>query len=44
MKEAYLSGDVNLMYATDYARMDILYRYGGIYLDTDVELLKPLED
>lgn len=44
MKEAYLSGDVNLMYATDYARMDILYRYGGIYLDTDVELLKPLDE
>ncbi len=32
------------MYATDYARKDILYRYGGIYLDTDVELLKPLDD
>lgn len=32
------------MYATDYVRKDILYRYGGIYLDTDVELLKPLDD
>lgn len=32
------------MYATDYARKDILYRYGGIYLDTDVELLKPFDD
>lgn len=32
------------MYATDYARKDILYHYGGIYLDTDVELLKPLDD
>lgn len=28
----------------DYARLDILYRYGGIYFDTDVELVKPLDD
>ncbi len=32
------------MYATDYARKDILYRHGGIYLDTDVELLAPIDD
>lgn len=32
------------MYATDYARKDILYRYGGIYLDTDVELVGYLND
>lgn len=32
------------MYATDYARKDILYRYGGIYLDTDVELVGSLDD
>lgn len=32
------------MYATDYARKDILYTYGGIYFDTDVELLKPIDD
>lgn len=32
------------MYATDYVRKDILYRFGGIYLDTDVELLAPLDD
>lgn len=31
-------------FVTDVARLDILYRYGGIYLDTDVKLLKPLED
>lgn len=30
-------------YVSDYARMDILYRYGGIYLDTDVELLKNID-
>lgn len=31
------------MYATDYARKDILYQYGGIYLDTDVEILHSLD-
>ena len=31
-------------YVTDYARKDILYHYGGIYFDTDVEVIKPLED
>lgn len=30
-------------YVSDYARLDILYRYGGVYLDTDVELLKPID-
>lgn len=29
-------------FVSDYARMKILYEYGGIYLDTDVELLKSL--
>lgn len=31
-------------FVSDYARLDILYEYGGIYLDTDVELIKPLDD
>lgn len=31
-------------YVSDYARMKILYENGGIYLDTDVELLKPLPE
>lgn len=31
-------------FVSDYARFDILYQYGGIYFDTDVEVLKPLED
>ncbi len=30
-------------YVSDYARFYILNKYGGIYLDTDVELLKPLD-
>ena len=30
-------------YVSDYARLDILYQHGGIYLDTDVELLDRLD-
>lgn len=30
-------------FVTDYARLKIVYDHGGIYLDTDVELLKPLD-
>lgn len=31
-------------YVSDYARLDILYQYGGVYLDTDVELWKSMDD
>ena len=31
-------------FVSDYVRMYALYMYGGIYLDTDVELLKGLDD
>lgn len=31
-------------FVPDYARLDIIYRYGGIYLDTDVEVIKNLDD
>lgn len=31
-------------FLTDYVRLDIVYQNGGIYLDTDVELVKPLDD
>ena len=31
-------------FVRDYAGYDILYQYGGICLDTDVELLKPLDE
>lgn len=27
-------------FVPDYARLDIVYQYGGIYLDTDVEIIK----
>lgn len=30
-------------FVPDYARLDILYEHGGIYLDTDVELVKNLD-
>lgn len=29
-------------FVSDYARLKIIYQHGGIYLDTDVELLRPL--
>lgn len=31
-------------FVSDFARFWILYNYGGVYLDTDVELLKSLDD
>lgn len=31
-------------FVSDYARIDVIHEYGGIYMDTDVELLKPLDD
>lgn len=31
-------------FVPDYARFDIIYTHGGIYLDTDVELVKPLDE
>lgn len=31
-------------FVADYARLKVVYENGGIYLDTDVELLKPLDE
>lgn len=31
-------------FVPDYARLDIVYQYGGIYLDTDVELVRNLDE
>ena len=31
-------------FVPDYARLDIIYQFGGIYLDTDVELIKSLDE
>lgn len=30
-------------FVSDVVRFDVLYKYGGIYLDTDVELIKPID-
>ena len=42
MREAYEAG--KWAFVSDYARLKILYDQGGIYLDTDVELLRPIDD
>ena len=31
-------------FVSDYARFDVLYQFGGLYFDTDVELIKPIND
>ena len=31
-------------FVSDYARLDIIYNYGGIYFDTDVELVQNIDD
>ncbi len=36
--------DKNWAFASDYARADILRRYGGVYMDLDVEMLRPIDD
>ncbi|HBI62306.1 MAG TPA: hypothetical protein DDY31_14020 [Lachnospiraceae bacterium] len=42
MREAYEKRMFG--FVSDYARMDIVYNNGGIYLDTDVELVKNIDD
>lgn len=39
--EAYKAG--KWAFVSDYVRLKVIFEYGGIYLDTDVELIKPLE-
>ena len=41
-KEAYAAK--KYAFVSDYARFWILYKYGGLYFDTDVELIKPLDE
>jgi hypothetical protein len=31
-------------FVSDYARFDILYQQGGLYFDTDVEVIRPFDD
>jgi len=40
-REAYEAG--KWAFVSDYARLKILYDYGGIYMDTDMEVCKPLD-
>ena len=42
VKEAYEAK--KWAFVSDYARLKVIYENGGIYLDTDVELLKPLDE
>ena len=42
MEDAYKSRKWG--FVPDYARIDIVYQYGGIYLDTDVEIVKSFDD
>lgn len=42
VREAYKIG--KYAFVADYVRLYALYEYGGIYLDTDVEVIKPFDD
>lgn len=42
VREAYKHKKYNFL--SDYIRLYVLYKYGGIYVDTDVEIIKPLDD
>ncbi len=42
MKQAYDAKKWG--FVPDYARLDIVYEHGGIYLDTDVEIIKNLDE
>jgi mannosyltransferase OCH1-like enzyme len=41
-KEAYEAK--KYAFVSDFARFWILYKYGGLYFDTDVEVIKPLDE
>lgn len=41
-EEAYLKK--KYAFVSDYVRAKVLYEYGGLYFDTDFELLKPIDD
>ena len=42
VKDAYKAGE--MAFVSDYVRLYAIYNYGGVYLDTDVKLIKPLEN
>ena len=41
VQEAYKAG--KWAFISDYVRLKVIYEYGGVYLDTDVELIKSLD-
>ena len=41
-RDAYADG--KYAFVSDYARFWILYHYGGVYFDTDVEVIKQMDD
>lgn len=41
-RDAYAAG--KYAFVSDYARFRVLYDHGGVYFDTDVEVLKPMSD
>ena len=41
-RDAYADG--KYAFVSDFARFWILYHYGGVYFDTDVEVIKPMDD
>ncbi len=42
VKDAYKAKKWSLL--TDVVRLKVIYDYGGIYLDTDVEIIRPFDD
>ena len=42
ISQAYEQG--KWAFVSDYVRLDIIHEYGGVYLDTDVELLKNIDE
>ena len=42
MREAYEAK--KWAFVSDFARLKVVYDHGGIYLDTDVEILKPIDE
>lgn len=42
VKQAY--ENKKYAFVSDYARLYVMYNYGGIYMDTDVEVVRPLDE
>lgn len=45
-KNAYMAAaykEKKFGFVPDYIRFDLIYKYGGFYFDTDVEIIKPLD-